>query len=571
MVRDLAELLLEPVGDLFRAGFALLQLDRNAQPRGVPECCEAVGEFVKVGQGQKSTRRRCVIARRFRGTLWGPGQRGAAMPRPTNPRRRVDAYIRVSRVGKRRGPTFLSPAIQRDAIEAWAAAKGLEILEVFEELDASGSRGDRPLLQRAISRIEIGVSDALVVWRVDRFGRSWADGVKHVERIRSVGGGFYSVGDGLDIDSAAGRLALGVLLSAAEYQLDNIRAGWEEATERAVRRGVHPEWLVPVGYRKTRTGRLRVHPVDSPVVAEVYERRARGLSLVKCAQILEEHGVLTGKGNPGWNPTSLANMLRSRVYLGEVRWGPFVNEKAHSPLTDASTWEAAQNPNNVRFPPPRNVHALLAGLVRCAGCAHKMSPVTIKEGSRESLIYRCNRFHAAGRCPRPARIRASKLEPYVVDAMFSVLHRRRRRPAAELAAAELAARDAAATFRRYRDNDAVATRVGERAYLDGLSVRERKLSIANLALYDVRQRSRLAQLPASSELREQMAGFDVAQRRDVVAQVIDVVFVLAGQGSAAQRTIVCPAGTSPRQLPHQGDHGRSMRKIEPRRGWINPT
>src|SRR4051812_24574582 len=68
----------------------------------------------------------------------------------------VTGYLRVSRVGLRRGPRFISPALQREAIEAWAQARGARLLDVFCELDQSGARADRPLLARAVEQIEIG-------------------------------------------------------------------------------------------------------------------------------------------------------------------------------------------------------------------------------------------------------------------------------------------------------------------------------------------------------------------------------------------------------------------------------
>jgi DNA invertase Pin-like site-specific DNA recombinase len=72
----------------------------------------------------------------------------------------------------RRGPRFISPAIQREGIEAWAAARHARLLDVFCKLDESGGRADRPLLERAIEQIETGASQGLVVWKVDRFSRS---------------------------------------------------------------------------------------------------------------------------------------------------------------------------------------------------------------------------------------------------------------------------------------------------------------------------------------------------------------------------------------------------------------
>src|SRR4051812_29421854 len=106
----------------------------------------------------------------------------------------VDAYIRGSHVGTRRGSErFISPLTQRDAILRWARTQGLVVGEVFEELDESGARSDRPLLMKALGRIEDGSSNGLVVAKMDRFGRSLLDSLAAIDRIQKCGGTFVSV------------------------------------------------------------------------------------------------------------------------------------------------------------------------------------------------------------------------------------------------------------------------------------------------------------------------------------------------------------------------------------------
>ena len=169
----------------------------------------------------------------------------------------VDGYIRVSDTAGRHGERFISPVEQREAIERWAVQRGFHLMEVYEELDDSGARADRPLLERAVTRIEAGVSNGLVVTHVDRFGRSLLDGLQAIERIRARNGEFYAVADGLDTSTDAGRLVCQILLSTAEYQLARVRAGWDTSRRHAIRRGVWMGNTTPVGYRKTRSGRLR--------------------------------------------------------------------------------------------------------------------------------------------------------------------------------------------------------------------------------------------------------------------------------------------------------------------------
>src|SRR5215211_6524075 len=96
----------------------------------------------------------------------------------------LDGYIRVSRVGVRQGERFVSPAIQRQRIEDWAALTGARILDIAEELDESGGRADRPLLERAIRRVEDGTTSGIVVASTDRFGRSLLDSLAAVQRIQ---------------------------------------------------------------------------------------------------------------------------------------------------------------------------------------------------------------------------------------------------------------------------------------------------------------------------------------------------------------------------------------------------
>jgi DNA invertase Pin-like site-specific DNA recombinase len=160
----------------------------------------------------------------------------------------IDGYIRVSQVRGRSGASFISPAVQRERIESWARLQGAVLGEVFEELDESGARKDRPLLIEALRRVESGESQGLVVARLDRFGRSLTDSLAAIERIQAAGGTFASVGDGLDLSTDTGKLVLRIMLSMAEWELDRIRSQWDVARERAVARGVHLGSRRPSGY-----------------------------------------------------------------------------------------------------------------------------------------------------------------------------------------------------------------------------------------------------------------------------------------------------------------------------------
>src|SRR5690348_6215918 len=148
--------------------------------------------------------------------------------------------------------------------------RGARLAQVFEELDKSGARADRPLLAAALERIEAGHTGGLVVARLDRFGRSLVDSLVAIERIQRAGGVFVSVQDGLDLTTDTGRMVLRVMLSMAEWELDRIRSSWDASRERAVARGVHLSPRAPTGYRRSPSGRLSRHEPDASAVAEAF-------------------------------------------------------------------------------------------------------------------------------------------------------------------------------------------------------------------------------------------------------------------------------------------------------------
>jgi DNA invertase Pin-like site-specific DNA recombinase len=475
----------------------------------------------------------------------------------------VDGYVRVSRVGRRKGERFISPSVQREVIAGWAAANDVRVLQVFEELDRSGRGGRQPLLDEAVRRVEDGLSEGIVVAKVTRFGRSMLAGIAAIERVTRAGGRFVAVENNLDTSTDSGRLMLHILLSMAESDGERIGADWEHARAHAIRRGVYMFAGSPVGYRKTRSGRLRPDPPASEAVAEAFRRRVDGESFSSLGRWFEELGIRTAYGNAGWAAISMSNVLRSRVYLGELTDAGYVNEHAHPPLVDPATWEAAQHPRRV-VAPREPAPALLTRLVRCAGCSLVMTPYRHHcHGNGLEVVYRCTGHSAAGRCPAPASIDAVYLEPYVEECVFDILRRRRREPAATLERAEREARAASASLARYRDSDRILDTLGMDAYLAGVAARSERARDARLQLAAVRDTYALHALPATRDLERQWPALTDPERRAWIAQVIDCVFVSAGELHIEDRVIVCRAGTAPK-LPRRGPYrGGEARPFTP--------
>jgi DNA invertase Pin-like site-specific DNA recombinase len=114
---------------------------------------------------------------------------------------------------------------------------------VFEET-ASGAKSDRPVLAEAIAFLRPG--DALVVWRLDRLGRSLKHLIDVVTELEHRGIGFKSLTEQIDSTTAGGKLIFHVFGALAEFERDLVRertnAGLAAARARG-RTGGRPKKL----------------------------------------------------------------------------------------------------------------------------------------------------------------------------------------------------------------------------------------------------------------------------------------------------------------------------------------
>jgi DNA invertase Pin-like site-specific DNA recombinase len=104
--------------------------------------------------------------------------------------------------------------------------------KIFED-KLSGHRAERPGLERALEHVRSG--DSLVVWKLDRLGRSVRHLVDQVGQLREQGVEFRSLTDSIDTGTPSGRFFFHVMASLAEMErellVERTRAGLEAARQ----------------------------------------------------------------------------------------------------------------------------------------------------------------------------------------------------------------------------------------------------------------------------------------------------------------------------------------------------
>lgn len=169
-----------------------------------------------------------------------------------NPRR--IAYARVSTVDQ----------VMDGQLNALKAA-GYDL--IFSDHGISGAKRSRPALDQALATLRAG--DILLVWRLDRLGRSLRDLIDIVEGLEKRGCHFESLSDRIDTSSASGRLIFHLLAALAEFERQlaskRTKLGLEAARRRGVRLGRPPAG----GWQRDQKRRIRRHASGKSMIRRI--------------------------------------------------------------------------------------------------------------------------------------------------------------------------------------------------------------------------------------------------------------------------------------------------------------
>ncbi len=128
---------------------------------------------------------------------------------------RVGIYARVSTHDQQTLP------LQLKAMKAYVQQRKWKLaLEVKEVGSGAKNRPKREELLKAARRREV---DAVVVWKLDRWGRSLPDLISTLAELRDLGIVFVSLTEALDFTTSAGRAMIGLLSVFAEFERDILR------------------------------------------------------------------------------------------------------------------------------------------------------------------------------------------------------------------------------------------------------------------------------------------------------------------------------------------------------------
>jgi DNA invertase Pin-like site-specific DNA recombinase len=157
---------------------------------------------------------------------------------------RVALYARVSTSNGHQ-----DPEMQLAELREYADRRGWDIVGEYTDQGVSGSKESRPELNRLMADAHRRCFDAVLVWKIDRFGRSLKHLVNALADLGAYGVAFISLRDNLDLSTPSGRLMFQIIGAMAEFERaliqERVKAGLRNAQAKGKRLG-RPRRVVDV-------------------------------------------------------------------------------------------------------------------------------------------------------------------------------------------------------------------------------------------------------------------------------------------------------------------------------------
>jgi site-specific DNA recombinase len=335
--------------------------------------------------------------------------------------------------------SFNSLHAQREACEAYIASQRHEGWKVhpahYDDGGFSGGTLERPALTRLLGDVTSGKLDTIVVYKVDRLTRSLTDFAKIIETLDARNVSFVSVTQQFNTTTSMGRLTLNVLLSFAQFEREVTGERIRDKIASSKKKGMWMGGLVPLGY-DLEERKLVPNPKEAQLVSRIFHLYLDLGCVSRVKERLDQEGVRSKLwisragakyGGNRFSRGALYDLLRNRLYIGEIRHRKTWYPGQHAAIIRRELWDQVQSQLSINGEARANglkgsSKSLLIGLLRdphgnCFTPSH-----TIKNGRRYHY-YVCQSVikHPGVRTKGPTRLPAHEIEQKVTERLRTFL------------------------------------------------------------------------------------------------------------------------------------------------------
>ncbi|HEX3999753.1 MAG TPA: recombinase family protein [Pirellulales bacterium] len=332
---------------------------------------------------------------------------------------------------------FNSLDAQRESAEAFIASQQREgwvcLPEHYDDGGFSGGSMDRPALNRLLGDIAAGKVDCVVVYKVDRLGRSLLDFARIMETFDKNSASFVSVTQQFNTTHSMGRLTLNVLLSFAQFEREIIGERIRDKIAAQRRKGKWAGGVPVLGYDIDRTNpspKLVINAEEATQVRRIFSLYLELGSLLPVAEELARRGWRNkawttkkggARGGRAFDKCSVYALLTNPIYIGKIKHKADIYDGEHPPIIDAAVFQKVQLTLQQHGRGRGNClinkyGALLKGLLNCQACGQAMVHTFTGRGSKRYRYYTCIKAIKSGWATCPTKsLPAAEIEATVVD------------------------------------------------------------------------------------------------------------------------------------------------------------
>ena len=249
---------------------------------------------------------------------------------------------------------FNSLDAQREACGSYVRSQKHEgwqaLPQVYDDPGCSGGNMERPALKRLLADIVSRRIDVVVVYKVDRLTRSLADFAKIVEVFDGNTVSFVSITQAFNTTTSMGRLTLNVLLSFAQFEREVTGERIRDKIAASKKKGLWMGGQPALGY-DVKDRKLVVNEAEAETVRAIFRRYLELGSVRELKTALDAEGVVSKRrtaadgdayGGQSFSRGALYQMLRNRVYQGEIVHKGEAYPGEHPRIVDEELWRQVQ-------------------------------------------------------------------------------------------------------------------------------------------------------------------------------------------------------------------------------------
>jgi len=229
----------------------------------------------------------------------------------------------------------------RDCME-YASQNDIDIIEIYADRHLTGTESEhRDEFQRMLRDSEKKQFSVLLVWKIDRFGRNRQEIALNKVHLKMNGVKVAYARESIP-EGPEGIILESMLEGMAEYYSAELSQKIRRGQRESVLKGRIITVTPLFGYIKDAEMHYVIDENNAPVVVEIFEMYSRGYMLKQICDTLYDKGIMNPSGKR-FTYNMIHNMLCNRQYLGEYRYGEYINETAIPPIISVELFDKVQD------------------------------------------------------------------------------------------------------------------------------------------------------------------------------------------------------------------------------------